>query len=90
MKSWPRTAVASKLTQSRAGNPTINKDVKNADRSEEVYENKGKHDIMSNNKSDFVSGITGISRFSPVFERHLVHPKHRLAGFPRQLSACRR
>jgi hypothetical protein len=33
----------------------MHRDVKNEDRSEEVYENKGLHDIKPEKKSDFVS-----------------------------------
>jgi hypothetical protein len=50
------------LDEDQAGGSPTPKDVKNADRSEEVYENKGHDDIMSDKKSDFVSEDAGISR----------------------------
>ena len=50
------------LTQSRFEDRSMHKDVKNADRSEEVYENKGHDDIMPEKNSDFVSENTNSER----------------------------
>ena len=55
---WRLTRVLTNLRQSA---PT-RRDVKNTDRSEEVYENKGHADIMPEKKSDFVSENTEISQ----------------------------
>jgi hypothetical protein len=57
MKARPRTSPTPlfNLTRSRSGKPFTKKDVKKADRSEEVYENKGHHDIKPEKKSDFMS-----------------------------------
>ena len=46
------------------------KDVKNADRSGEVYENKGQLDRMPDKKSDFVSDSAEISRNLASFSRN--------------------
>jgi hypothetical protein len=45
------------LTRSRSGKPANQKDTKNADRSGEVYENKGQYDKVPEKNSDFVSEI---------------------------------
>ena len=69
MDARPRTPSASpfNLTPSRPGKPFTRKDVKNADRSGEVYENKGQHDIVPVKKSDFVSENAEISQNSASF-----------------------
>jgi hypothetical protein len=53
MDARPGTSFApiSLLTRSRCEKQIIPKDVKNADRSGDVYENKGQHDIESEKKA---------------------------------------
>ena len=62
-------ATLSNLTRSRSGKHFTRRDVKNADRSEEVYENKGQHDKVPDTNSDFVSEIAEFARNFGVFAR---------------------
>jgi hypothetical protein len=85
-----------KLTRSRSGKPFIQRDVKNAGRSEEVYENKGQHDKVPENNSDFVSEITKVARNFAAFARNFAGFVHRgreflhfLPGFG-ELLQCRK
>ena len=63
-------------TRSRFENRPSHKDVKNADRSEEVYENKGHHDKLPEKKSDFVSETTEVARNFGVFARNFAGYAH--------------
>ena len=46
--------------RSKPGDIVPNKDVKNEGRSHDVYENKGTHDTITENKNDFVSDNASI------------------------------
>jgi len=84
------------LTRSRPGKPLTHKDVKNADRSEEVYENKGAHDKTPEKYSDFVSESAEFARNFGVFARNFAgfaHENRRRGGFisrhlARQTGRC--
>ena len=84
------------LTRSRSGKPFTQKDVKNAGRSGEVYENKGQHDKVPEKNSDFVSEITKVARNFATFARNFAGFVHRgrefldfLPGFG-ELLQCRK
>jgi hypothetical protein len=53
------------------------KDVKNADRSGDMYENKGSQDIMTENISDIFGKMTPISKISRSFRLlHQLYSSH--------------
>jgi hypothetical protein len=56
------------------------KDVKNEDRSGDMYENKGTHDTLTEEKSDFVSENATLSQifatFDGQFRLHIQFPRH--------------
>jgi hypothetical protein len=76
MTARPRTSPTTlfNLTRSRSEDPSIQKDTKNADRSGEVYENKGHHDIKPEKKSDCVSEIAEFARNFGVSARNWMEP----------------
>jgi hypothetical protein len=75
------------LTQSRSGKLFIQRDVKNEGRSGKVYENKGPHDKVPENKSDLVSEITKVARNFATFARNFAGFVHRGQEFLHLLPA---
>jgi hypothetical protein len=57
--------------QKRLRDIMLSRDVKNEDRSHDVYENKGTHDTMTENKNDFVSENASISQNIAVCDGQL-------------------
>ena len=71
MKALPRATLRTVFHTSKCPNESHPnpKDVKNIDRSGDVYENNGLHDNMTDKFRDFVTGNVEFCRFSQVFGR---------------------
>jgi hypothetical protein len=86
MSTRTTPASLSNQTRSRFEERPVPKDVKNADRSEEVYENKGHHDKLPEKKIDFVSEITKLARNFGAFARNFAGFAHENRSWA---DACR-